>query len=119
MSTLFEKRRRLLEGYVLYKSGDYGNILVSYSTGPIVISYTVFNLAKDSLKKILALESKYSDLRPRKGRLIESKQLDFLRTAITVNLGEVERFPDSHEKSKRAKELLKEIEEILAVYEFF
>jgi hypothetical protein len=118
VSTLFEQRSRLIEGCTRYKSREYGDIVVSYSAGPIVVSYTVFNLAEDKLKEILALESKYSDLRPRKRRLIESKQLELPRTEIIVNLSEVERFPDSHEKPKRAKELLKEIEQILAVYEF-
>jgi hypothetical protein len=118
VSTLFEQRSRLIEGCTQYKSREYGDIVVSYSAGPIVVSYTVNKLSKEKLNKVLALESKYSDLRPEKGSLIESKQLEIPRTEIIVNLREVEGFPDSHEKPKQAKELLKEIEQKLAVYEF-
>jgi hypothetical protein len=124
-------RDRLIEGATIYKT-RYGSIEVFYS--PNQLTYTTPPLSPEKIKEILALESKFPELLPRKGHLIEIKEIESFtgyktrdyrtgrknrqviyterRTRIEINL------PKSEEELKITETLLEEIEKILEVTEY-
>jgi hypothetical protein len=128
MSSLLKQRNRLIEGATIYKT-KYGSIEVFYS--PNQITYVTPTLSHEKIEKILGLESKFPELHPRKGNLIEIKDIEFFeeyetreyrtrrknrqiiyterRIRIEINL------PKSERELKRTETLLEEIEKILEV----
>jgi hypothetical protein len=128
MSSLLKERDRLIEGTTLYKT-RYGSIEVAYSQN--LITYITPPLPPEKIKEILELEQKFPELHPRKGNLIEIKDIEFFtgyeirdyrtriknrqviyterRIRIEINL------PKSEEELKRTETLLEEIEKILGV----
>jgi hypothetical protein len=131
MSSLLKQRNRLIEGVTIYKT-KYGSIGVSYS--PNQITYITPTLTSEKRDKILALELKFPELLPRKGHLIEIKDIEYFtgyetrdyqteiknrqviyterRTSIEINL------PKSEKELKRTETVLEEIEKILEVTEY-